>query len=92
MTRWVLVCSADVQPVITSGNVMDCSGVGGTFSIMSVDTIVSESSPWVAHIASGEIPPISDVAAIWGTGFSLVIICFLLGRAIGAVLEFIRKG
>ena len=92
MARWVIVCSADVQPVFTSGNSMDCSGSGGTLTIESVDTLVLESAPWVAHITSGEIPPVSDVAAIWGTGFSLVIICFLIGRAVGAVLEFIRKG
>lgn len=34
----------------------------------------------------------SEIGAVWTAGFGLVIVCFLIGRAVGAVLQFIRKG
>jgi hypothetical protein len=33
-----------------------------------------------------------DVASVFSVGFSVVVLCFVVGRSIGSVLSLIRKG
>ena len=91
-TRWIMVCESDAQPTFVAGTGQPNWSCASNQVLLPVDTVIAESSPWLAHTASGELPPASDAAAIWTAGFSLVLVCFVIGRSVGAVLDFFRKG
>ncbi|PTT89363.1 hypothetical protein DBR42_07935 [Pelomonas sp. HMWF004] len=40
--------------------------------------------------AGSSLPPTSDLATVWGAGFSLVVGCYLIGWAVGAVVNFVK--
>ena len=83
----VLFDGPDLQPPYNHVLVLD----GGT-NIASCSLVVLTGAEFAANNASGGLPPAGDVAAVWTVGFSMVVVCFLIGRAVGAVLEFIRRG
>lgn len=47
-----------------------------------------------AQATTNAIPELdaADVAQVFGVGFSIVLLFFLVGRAVGSVLSLIRKG
>lgn len=75
----VIVCvsaSSGVQGVCPSGEV---ESVVQAYLVDSADSLSA-------------LPPVEDVAAIWSVGFSLVIVCYLVGRGVGVCVELIRRG
>lgn len=45
----------------------------------------------VQLVESGSsLPPTADIATVWGAGFSLVVGCYLIGWAVGAVVNFVK--
>jgi hypothetical protein len=34
----------------------------------------------------------SDIATVWSAAFGLVVFCYFIGRAVGAVLDMLKKG
>ena len=81
MTRWVIVCEQAMAPAL-SGGAWDCPT--GSQQIVNIDAAQSSSG--------SAMPPVEDVAKVWSVGFSLVMVCFVVGRVVGTVLEMIRKG
>ena len=45
MTRWLSVCVSDTQPAMVDGLQLDCTAAGGTWQVLPVDTVITESSP-----------------------------------------------
>lgn len=59
-------------------------GVAGNLKAVQVD--LADAS------LSYELQDTAHYAAIWSVGFGAVMASYLIGAAIGSVLEFIRKG
>jgi hypothetical protein len=76
-------------------NVVVCvsasSGVQGACPAGEVETVI-QAYLFESADAASALPSVDDVAAIWSVGFSLVIVCYLVGRGVGACVELIRKG
>lgn len=43
-----------------------------------------------APSSSSTLPPAEDLAAAWGASFTLVVGCYAIARAIGAVVNFLK--
>lgn len=83
MGRWVIVCDNATAPVLDASGAWDCPM--SSQQVVSTDALLSSSS-------SGSLPPAEDVAALWSVAFSLVMVCYVVGKAVGSCLELIRKG
>lgn len=40
--------------------------------------------------SGSSLPPTDQLSAAWGAGFSLVVGCYLIGWAVGAVVNFLK--
>jgi len=79
MPRFVLYCAQNVAPSISADGKLACDGGTTALQVGTLDTTL-------------DTPDADTVAAVWTAGFSLVMVCFLVGRAVGAVLHMIREG
>ncbi|WP_296560007.1 hypothetical protein [Pigmentiphaga sp.] len=79
MPRWVLYCSQEMAPTVTVDGALACEGGASSLQIGLLETTLNT-------------PEAETVAAVWTAGFSMVVVCFLVGRAVGAVLHIIREG
>jgi len=76
-------------------NVVVCvsasSGVQGSCPAGEVESVMQA---YLVESADAlyALPPAEDVAAIWSVGFSLVIVCYLVGKGVGVCVELIRRG
>ncbi len=68
------------------GVLTDC--ISGSRKQIAVDTSVLQPP------ASSAVPALNqqDVVSVFSVGFSMVLLSFLVGRAIGSILSLIRKG
>ncbi|BEV16842.1 MULTISPECIES: hypothetical protein [Herbaspirillum] len=79
MPKYVLYCSQDAAPTVSVDGKLSCDGGTAALQVGLLETTL-------------DTPDTSSVASVWTAGFSLVMVCFLIGRAIGALLQMIREG
>ncbi len=79
MPKFVLYCAQNVAPSISADGKLACDGGMTALQVGTLDTTL-------------DTPDADTVAAVWTAAFSLVMVCFLVGRAVGAVLHMIREG
>lgn len=87
----VVVCVPRSQTANTS--VSPCSTLGGVKyqpAVMSA-YLVDPSQASTFDLSAEQLDPAS-VAQVWMTGFSIVVLFFLIGRGVGSVLSLIRRG
>lgn len=79
MPKFVLYCSQDAAPTVSVDGKLACDGGTTALQVGLLETTL-------------DTPDANTVAAVWTAGFSLVMVCYLVGRAVGAVLHMIREG
>lgn len=79
MPKFVLYCAQSQAPTISADGKIVCDGGTAALQVGTLET-------------SLDTPDADTVAGVWTAGFSLVMVCFLVGRAVGAVLHMIREG
>ncbi|MBW9331899.1 hypothetical protein FEE59_00055 [Herbaspirillum sp. RU 5E] len=79
MPKYVLYCSQETAPTVSVDGKLACGGGATSLQVGLLETTL-------------DTPDADAVAAVWAAGFSLVMVCFLVGRAVGAVLHMIREG
>jgi len=85
----VIIC----VPVSTGNSVPPCSTINGVKQkpVMQSAYVIAPSSASFFDMALEPIDPIS-VGTVFSVGFSCVLLCFLVSRSVGVVLNLIRKG
>ena len=85
----VIVCI----PVTSGASIAPCSMVGGVKQkpVMQTAYVIDPASATFFDMA---VEPLNtaSVATVFSVGFSFVLLCFLVARGIGVVLDLIRKG
>jgi hypothetical protein len=56
------------------------------------DQVVIGGAALPASDAQTALPSAGEVAQVWGAGFSLVVVCYMVARAVGVCIELIRRG
>lgn len=79
MPKYVLYCSQDAAPTVSVDGKLSCDGGAPALQVGLLETTL-------------DTPDANTVAAVWTAGFSLVMVCYLVGRAVGAVVHMIREG
>lgn len=79
MPKYVLYCSQDAAPTVSVDGKLVCDGGTAALQAGLLETTL-------------DTPDSSTVAGVWTAGFSLVMVSFLVGRSIGALLHMIREG
>jgi hypothetical protein len=96
MTYEVVICDPNtasanrtvrtVGPSVTDVTCITSTGVAGHPATVAIDPVVYQQMP--ADVALDS----SEVAAVWTAAFGLVVSCYFIGRAVGAVLDMLKKG
>lgn len=85
----VIVC----VPVTSGASVAPCSTVGGVKQkpVMQIAYLIDPAS---ADFFDMAVEPLSsaDAAAVFGVAFTMILLCFMVARGIGTILDMIRKG
>ena len=79
MPKYVLYCSQNAAPTVSVDGKLSCDGGVPALQVGLLETTL-------------DTPDANTVAAVWTAGFSLVMVCYLVGRAVGAVVHMIREG
>jgi hypothetical protein len=85
----IIVC----VPTTGTASVAPCATLSGVKQkpVMQIAYIIDPAS---ADLFDGAVQPLdpADVLMVWSIGFSFVLLCFLVSRGVGTVLNLIRKG
>lgn len=88
-TVYVLYCEQGFALSGTGSGEALTTCVSGLRKQVAVD--LSVLVPSMAPAGIPQLDP-TDVATVFGIGFSMVLMCFLVARSAGSVLSLIRKG
>lgn len=78
MPKYILYCAQDVVPTVSAAGTLSCDGGVSSIQVGTFDTMASA-------------PDLETVAQVWTAAFSMVLMCYLMARAVGVVLQIIRE-
>ncbi|TWC72015.1 hypothetical protein [Herbaspirillum sp. SJZ099] len=79
MPKYVLYCSQEAAPTVSVDGKLTCDGGTAALQVGLLETTL-------------DAPEASSVATVWTAGFSLVLVCYFVGKGVGALLDMIREG
>ena len=78
MPKYVLYCTQAAAPTVSSNGTLSCDGGVSSIQVGTLDTMASA-------------PDMDTVAQVWAAAFSIVLMCYVIARAVGVVLQMIRE-
>jgi len=78
MPKYVLYCTQDAAPTVTDNGTLSCDGGVSAIQVGLLETTLNT-------------PDTGSIATVWAAAFSLVLMCFVIARAVGVVLHMLRE-
>lgn len=78
MARYVPCCEQDTPPRVLPYGAMTCDDGLAQVCLWEVPTV--------------DVPDASSVAGVWSAAFSLVLVCYVVGKGVGVLLDMIKEG
>jgi len=78
MPKYILYCTQDAAPTVSASGTLSCDGGVAAIQVGTFDAMASA-------------PDMETVAQVWAAAFSMVLVCYVIARCVGVVLEMIRE-
>ena len=78
MPKYILYCTQEIAPTVSASGTLSCDGGVSAIQVGTFDAMASA-------------PELETVAQVWAAAFSMVLVCYVIARCIGVVLQMIRE-